>query len=63
MEAIGRTGYSDKIKIAIDVAATSFCIGTSISLCKNGSTLRILGSFLLVAVCSYLSFLEGKNTG
>ncbi|KAJ8437902.1 hypothetical protein Cgig2_031418 [Carnegiea gigantea] len=26
MEAIGRTGYSDKIKIAIDVAATSFCI-------------------------------------
>lgn len=26
-EAINRTGYSDKIKIAIDVAATNFCIG------------------------------------
>ncbi|KAJ4891263.1 Cytosolic enolase 3 [Raphanus sativus] len=25
-EAINRTGYSDKIKIAIDVAATNFCI-------------------------------------
>uniref|UniRef100_A0A7C9CZX8 phosphopyruvate hydratase n=1 Tax=Opuntia streptacantha TaxID=393608 RepID=A0A7C9CZX8_OPUST len=32
MEAIGRTGYSDKIKIAIDVAATSFCIGTKYDL-------------------------------
>lgn len=27
-EAIRRTGYNDKIKIAIDVAATNFCIGT-----------------------------------
>ncbi|XP_057955731.1 cytosolic enolase 3 [Malania oleifera] len=27
-EAIGRTGYHEKIKIAIDVAATDFCIGT-----------------------------------
>ncbi|KAI4306665.1 hypothetical protein L6164_029923 [Bauhinia variegata] len=27
-EAISRTGYNDKIKIALDVAATNFCIGT-----------------------------------
>ncbi|KAK7277017.1 hypothetical protein RIF29_18166 [Crotalaria pallida] len=27
-EAISRTGYSEKIKIALDVAATNFCIGT-----------------------------------
>lgn len=27
MEAIGRTGYNEKVKIAIDVAATDFCIG------------------------------------
>ena len=26
-EAIGRTGYSEKLKIAIDVDATEFCIG------------------------------------
>ncbi|XP_061375435.1 cytosolic enolase 3 [Gastrolobium bilobum] len=26
-EAISRTGYSEKIKIALDVAATNFCIG------------------------------------
>jgi enolase len=26
-EAISRTGYDEKIKIAIDVAATDFCIG------------------------------------
>lgn len=26
-EAISRTGYDGKIKIAIDVAATDFCIG------------------------------------
>lgn len=26
-EAIGRTGYNDRIKIAIDVAASDFCIG------------------------------------
>lgn len=26
-EAIGRTGYNEKIKIAIDAAATEFCIG------------------------------------
>ncbi|WVY89984.1 hypothetical protein V8G54_035498 [Vigna mungo] len=26
-EAISRTGYNDKIKIALDVAATNFCIG------------------------------------
>lgn len=26
-EAIGRTGYNDRIKIGIDVAATDFCIG------------------------------------
>lgn len=26
-EAISRTGYNDKIKIAINVAATDFCIG------------------------------------
>ena len=26
-EAISRTGYNEKIKIAIDVAATDFCIG------------------------------------
>ncbi|KAG9131762.1 hypothetical protein Leryth_009487 [Lithospermum erythrorhizon] len=31
-EAIGRTGYSEKIKIAIDVAATDFCIGTKYDL-------------------------------
>lgn len=27
-EAIGRTGYNEKIKISLDVAATEFCIGT-----------------------------------
>lgn len=27
-EAISRTGYTERIKIAIDVAATDFCIGT-----------------------------------
>ncbi|KAI9109235.1 hypothetical protein K1719_019858 [Acacia pycnantha] len=27
-EAIGRSGYNEKIKIALDVAATDFCIGT-----------------------------------
>ncbi|KAK8598555.1 hypothetical protein V6N13_094523 [Hibiscus sabdariffa] len=27
LEAIGRTGYNDRIKIGIDVAATEFCIG------------------------------------
>lgn len=27
-EAIGRTGYNDKIKIAVGVAATEFCIGS-----------------------------------
>ncbi|GLT37659.1 hypothetical protein SLA2020_119630 [Shorea laevis] len=27
-EAISRTGFNDRIKIAIDVAATEFCIGT-----------------------------------
>ena len=26
-EAISRTGYNDRIKIAIDVAASDFCIG------------------------------------
>lgn len=26
-EAIGRTGYGERIKIAIDAAATDFCIG------------------------------------
>lgn len=26
-EAIGRTGYNEKIKISLDVAATEFCIG------------------------------------
>lgn len=31
-EAIGRTGYNEKIKIAIDVAATDFCIGTKYDL-------------------------------
>ncbi|KDP46567.1 hypothetical protein JCGZ_08539 [Jatropha curcas] len=31
-EAINRTGYSDRIKIAIDVAATAFCIGTKYDL-------------------------------
>ncbi|KAL2898817.1 Cytosolic enolase 3 [Bienertia sinuspersici] len=32
MEAIGRTGHNEKIKIAIDVAATEFCIGTKYDL-------------------------------
>ncbi|KAL8236724.1 hypothetical protein R6Q59_017811 [Mikania micrantha] len=32
MEAIGRTGYTDKLKIAIDVAATDFCIGSKYDL-------------------------------
>ncbi|KAM7522111.1 hypothetical protein LguiA_012013 [Lonicera macranthoides] len=32
MEAIGRTGYNEKVKIAIDVAATDFCIGTKYDL-------------------------------
>lgn len=31
-EAIERTGYNEKIKIAIDVAATDFCIGTKYDL-------------------------------
>ncbi|XP_022890768.1 cytosolic enolase 3-like [Olea europaea var. sylvestris] len=31
-EAIGRTGYNDKVKIAINVAATEFCIGTKYDL-------------------------------
>ncbi|CAN1150674.1 Cytosolic enolase 3 [Linum perenne] len=31
-EAINRTGYKDRIKIAIDVAATDFCIGTKYDL-------------------------------
>ncbi|XP_061959460.1 cytosolic enolase 3 isoform X1 [Populus nigra] len=31
-EAISRTGYSEKIKMAIDVAATTFCIGTKYDL-------------------------------
>ncbi|KAM5583395.1 cytosolic enolase 3 [Rosa sericea] len=31
-EAISRTGYNDRIKIAIDVAATNFCIGTKYDL-------------------------------
>ena len=26
-EAINRTGYNERIKIAIDVSATDFCIG------------------------------------
>lgn len=26
-EAVSRTGYNERIKIAIDVAATDFCIG------------------------------------
>ncbi|KAK4762758.1 hypothetical protein SAY86_008526 [Trapa natans] len=31
-EAISRTGYNDKIKIALDVASTEFCIGTKYDL-------------------------------
>lgn len=31
-EAISRTGYGEKIKMAIDVAATTFCIGTKYDL-------------------------------
>ncbi|XP_030524250.1 cytosolic enolase 3 [Rhodamnia argentea] len=31
-EAISRTGYSEGIKIAIDIAATNFCIGTKYDL-------------------------------
>lgn len=31
-EAIGRSGFNDRIKIAIDVAATEFCIGTKYDL-------------------------------
>ncbi|CAN8247416.1 unnamed protein product [Cochlearia groenlandica] len=31
-EAINRTGYGDKIKIAIDAAATNFCLGTKYDL-------------------------------
>ncbi|OVA15544.1 Enolase [Macleaya cordata] len=31
-EAIDRTGYSERIKIAMDVAATDFCIGTKYDL-------------------------------
>ncbi|KAJ4838631.1 Beta-enolase [Turnera subulata] len=39
-EAIGRTGYNDRIKVAIDVAAGVFCMGTKYDLdykCKNKS--------------------------
>ncbi|KAL4571113.1 hypothetical protein LXL04_017864 [Taraxacum kok-saghyz] len=32
MEAIGRTGYIDKVKIALDIAATDFCIGSKYDL-------------------------------
>ncbi|KAL7587193.1 hypothetical protein Lser_V15G38325 [Lactuca serriola] len=32
MEAIGRTGYIDKLKIAVDIAATDFCIGSKYDL-------------------------------
>ncbi|KAF5203937.1 Enolase [Thalictrum thalictroides] len=32
MEAIDRTGYSERIKIAIDVGASDFCIGTKYDL-------------------------------
>uniref|UniRef100_A0A5B7AS96 phosphopyruvate hydratase n=1 Tax=Davidia involucrata TaxID=16924 RepID=A0A5B7AS96_DAVIN len=31
-EAIGRTGYNERIKIAIDVSGTDFCIGTKYDL-------------------------------
>ncbi|XP_052199139.1 cytosolic enolase 3 isoform X3 [Diospyros lotus] len=31
-EAINRTGYNEKIKIAIDISATEFCIGTKYDL-------------------------------
>lgn len=31
-EAIGRTGYNERIKIAIDIAATNFCMGTKYDL-------------------------------
>ncbi|CAM8898794.1 unnamed protein product [Rhodiola kirilowii] len=31
-EAIGRTGYSEKIKISVNVGATDFCIGTKYDL-------------------------------
>lgn len=34
-EAIGRTGYKEKIKIAIGVAATEFCIGDIFPLVQN----------------------------
>lgn len=33
-EAISRTGYNERIKIAIDVAATNFCIGINFSILK-----------------------------
>lgn len=36
-EAIARTGYNDKIKIALDVAATEFCIGNYNSFYRNAS--------------------------
>ncbi|XWS28748.1 hypothetical protein CRYUN_Cryun25bG0097700 [Craigia yunnanensis] len=31
-EAISRTGYNDRIKIGIDIAATDFCVGTKYNL-------------------------------
>lgn len=34
-KAIGRTGYNEKIKIAIGVAATEFCIGDIFALVQN----------------------------
>lgn len=39
-EAISRTGYSEKIKIAVDIAATDFCIGEvfGIPVLKSGPT-------------------------
>ncbi|KAJ8749743.1 hypothetical protein K2173_012294 [Erythroxylum novogranatense] len=37
-EAISRTGYNEKIKIAIDVSATTFCIGTKYDLDFKSAT-------------------------
>lgn len=51
MEAISRTGHIEKMKIAIDVAATEFCIGNTL----------ILVEYLLVTAVMLDSLLYYKN--
>lgn len=47
-EAINRTGYNEKIKIAIDVAATDFCKGEEF-LPPNGRTAKVACTIYIVS--------------